>query len=45
MSYQLYCCDISDESSNVLASVEMAWHNPAAENRKVRIHAFSLFAS
>ena len=31
MSYQLYCRDVSDESSsNVLASVEMAWLNPAA---------------
>ena len=53
MSYLLYCREISDESSSsVLASVEMAWLNPAAmcfergaaENRKVRIHVFSLFA-
>ena len=52
MSYQLYCHDISEESSsNVLVSVEMAWLIPAAtclergaaENRKVRIHVFSLF--
>ena len=49
MPYQLYS---QESSSNVLASIEMAWLNPAAtcleggavENWKVRLHVFSLFA-